>query len=379
MLVVNGLVFYEGSFQKKDIRIADGKFVEISEVGSLVPEALEEVLNADGKYILPGLVDVHSHGRVGEDYSFATLEGLQKMSDSYASCGVTTIIGTTMTNDPIAIEKSMECMNAFCSGTYSGAKLLGINMEGPFLGKDKKGAHDEQYLECPNVAWFDKMQKASGNKVCIITVDPRLDGTDAFIEKCRKEGVFVSLGHTSCDYERAIEASKIGADHVTHLFNAMNPIHHRKPGLIGAAMDTGMFVELICDGIHLHPSIIRMMFAMHPDQMLLISDSMQAAGLPDGQYELGGLPVFVKNGMATQEDGTIAGSTTNVFDAMVNVIRFGVPVEQAVNSASYLPAKSVGLEEVTGSIKAERNADFLVVDKDWNLEQVYIDGTLFTK
>ncbi len=252
-------------------------------------------------------------------------------------------------------------------------------MEGPFLGKDKKGAHDEQYLECPNIAWFDKMQKASGNKVCIITVDPRLDGTDAFIEKCRKEGVFVSLGHTSCDYDRAIEASQKGADHVTHLFNAMNPIHHRKPGLIGAAMDTGMFVELICDGIHLHPSIIRMMFAMHPDQMLLISDSMQAAGLPDGQYELGGLPVFVKDGKATQEDGTIAGSTTNVFDAMVNVIHFGVPVEQAVNSASYLPAKSVGLEDVTGSIKAERNADFLVVDKDWNLEQVYIDGVQFSK
>lgn len=374
MLVVNGLVFINEKFEKKDIRITDGVFRCIAEPGTLAAEHGEEVVYAEGSYVLPGLVDIHSHGRAGEDFSFVTEEKIQKLCDSYAACGVTAVLGTTMTNRKDCVEDSMQAMGAYRQKKHSGAKLLGVHMEGPFLGKDKKGAHDVQYLTPPDAVWFDKVHGLSGNGVRLITIDPCLPGAEEFIRKCKAEGVTVSLGHTSCDYSLAVKMAECGADHVTHCFNAMNPLHHRDPGLIGGALDTGMYIELICDGIHLHPAIIRMMFAAHPERMLLISDSMQAAGLPDGEYELGGLKVYVENGKATQADGTIAGSTTNVFDAMVNVIRFGVPVEAAIQSASYLPAKSVGLEHLVGSIGLERAADFLIVNKDWELEQVFIDG-----
>lgn len=372
MLIKNGLVFRESGFEHADIRVKDGRFTELAPNGSLSPEQGEEVMDVQGMRILPGLVDVHSHGRTGEDFSFVTEETVQKLCLSYAECGVTAVLGTTMTNDPATVEASIAAMGRYRG--EGGAKFLGIHMEGPFLGKDKKGAHDEAYLCEPDKKWVDKLQNLSNHQIRLITVDPCLPGASEFISACKEDGIFVSLGHTSCDYDTALQAADYGADHVTHLFNAMNPLLHRAPGLIGAAADKGMYMELICDGIHVHPSLIRLMFAAGAEQMLLISDSMQAAGLSDGEYELGGLQVFVKEGKATLADGTIAGSTTNVYDAMVNVIRFGVPAEQAIRSASYLPAKSIGMEDKVGSIRPGAAADFLVVADDWKLCHVYIDG-----
>lgn len=378
MLLKNGLVFYDGKFEKKDIRITDGAFVAIEAPEMLELAEGEELLDADGKYVLPGLVDIHSHGRAGEDYSFVDEKALETMSASYAACGVTAVLGTTMTNEPEAVKRSAEAIRAFCDkNEKTGAKIIGIHMEGPFLGEKKKGAHDPKYLLAPDVDFYEEMQTLSGNRVKLMAIDPELPGAEEFVRKCKVDGVTVSLAHTACNYDLACEAAGWGADHVTHLFNAMQPLHHREPALIGAAVDKDMYVELICDGIHLHPSVIRMMFRLCPEKALLISDSMSAAGLSDGEYELGGLKVYVKNGKATQEDGTIAGSTISVYEGMVNAIRFGVPAEQAVLSATYLPAKSVGMEEKVGSIETGRNADFILVDKEWNLNKVYINGNEF--
>jgi len=201
----------------------------------------------------------------------------------------------------------------------------------------------------------------SGGNIRLITIDPCLEGAEEFIQKCVASGVKVSLGHTACDYETAVKAQNLGADHVTHTFNAMNPLHHREPGLIGAAMDTGMTMELICDGIHVHPAVVRMMFAAHPDKVVLVSDSIAAAGLPSGEYESGGGKVILQNGKAMLADGTIAGSAVSLQECLINAIKFGIPVEQAVNSATYLAAKSIGMEGVTGSIGVGRNADFLLL------------------
>lgn len=384
VLILNGTVFVDGKLEKKDIRIADGKFAEIAEPGKLSgfePDEVlerntlmaEHILDATDKYILPGLVDVHTHGRIGEDFSRLTEEGLQKLLASYAACGVTSVVGTTMTNKPALVEKSLQVMGEYM-GSDSCAKLLGIHMEGPFLGEEKKGAHDAQYLRSPDWAWFKKMQELNGSSIRLVTVDPSLPGAEEFIKKCKENGVKVSLGHTACDYETAVKAQQAGADHVTHLFNAMNPLHHREPGLIGAALDTGMYTELICDGIHVHPSVVRMMFASCPDKVILISDSISAAGMPEGEYQSGGLKVIVKDGKALLDDDTIAGSTISLFDAMVNAIRFGIPAETAVNSATYLPAKSVGMEHTAGRIAIGRAADFLVVDQEWKLQKVLVDG-----
>lgn len=377
MLILNGEVFLDGKFEKRDVRIENGKFAEITEPGKLkLPEAGAEFLDATDKYILPGLVDVHTHGRIGLDFSKITEEDLQELLDSYGEYGVTSVVATTMTNEPSAVEESTRVMGEYikkqkddiCS---SRAKLLGIHMEGPFLGRKKKGAHEEKYLQNPDWVWFEKMQRLSGGNIRMVTLDPCLSGAEEFIEKCVESGVKVSLGHTVCDYETSINANKLGADRVTHTFNAMNPLHHREPGLIGAAMDTGMFMELICDGIHVHPAMVRMMFAAHPDKVVLVSDSIPAAGMPDGEYESGGLKVTLHNGKAVLTDGTIAGSAVSLFDCMVNAIKFGVPAERAVNSATYLAAKSVGMEEVAGSIAVGRRAEFFVVDKEWKLENVF--------
>lgn len=397
MLILNGEVFLDGKFEKKDIRIEDGRVAEISEYGMLECTGSlgfaaeetgkeEQVFDAAGKYIIPGLVDVHTHGRIGLDFSKITEEALEQMLASYGACGVTSVVATTMTNEPVMVEESLRVLGEYMKkqeeesayramdGTCRAmrAKLLGIHMEGPFLGVEKKGAHDEKYLQNPDWDRFEKMQKLSNGNLRLITIDPTLDGADEFVQRCVASGVTVSLGHTVCDYEAAVKVQKLGADHVTHTFNAMHPLHHRNPGLIGAAMDTGMYMELICDGIHVHPAMIRMMFAAHPEQMVLISDSIPAAGMPEGTYVSGGLTVTLQEGKAVLADGTIAGSSISLFDAMVTAIKFGVPAEQAVNSATYLAAKSVHMEQVAGSIAVGRRAEYLVVDKEWNIEKVFI-------
>ena len=377
MLLTNALVFYNGKFEEKEIRIINGVFESIESPGMLGFIEDEEILDAKGKRVLPGLVDIHSHGRIGVDFSFADVEALERISESYTESGVTSVLATTMTNEPETVKRSVAAFRKFCdkNGEASTkARIIGIHMEGPFLGEKKKGAHDPKYLQLPDTRFYEEMQNLSGNKLLLMAIDPELPGAEELVRKSRGEGVAISLGHTACNYGLACEAADWGADHVTHLFNAMQPLHHREPGLIGAAVDKGMYVELICDGIHLHPSIIRMMFKVCPEKVVLISDSMPAAGLTDGEYELGGIKVYVKDGKATQEDGTIAGSTISVYDAMVNAIRFGIPAEQAVLSASYIPAKSVGLERKVGSIGIGYNADFLIVDENWNLEDVYIGG-----
>ena len=378
ILILNGEVFLEGKFDKKDIRIENGTFAEIAEPGELECAGkrlcADEVVDATDKYIIPGLVEIHTHGRTGLDFSKITEESLEQLLSSYKECGVTSVVATTMTNEVSRVEESVRVMGEYIrkqesdiNPDKSRAKLLGIHMEGPFLGKEKKGAHDEKYLQTPDWDWFGKMQKLSGGNIRLITVDPTLSGAELFIEKCVQSGVKVSLGHTACDYETAVKVQKLGADHVTHTFNAMNLLHHREPGLIGAAMDTGMYMELICDGIHVHPAMVRLMFAAHSDKVVLVSDSIAVAGLPDGEYTSGGLKVMLQGGKAVLADGTIAGSAVSLYDCMVNAIKFGVQAEAAVNSATYLAAKSVGTEALTGSISVGRKADYLIADKEWNI------------
>lgn len=368
LLILNGEVFLDGEFVKKDIRIEDGKFAEITEQGLLLDKNNMQLLDAEGKYIIPGLVDVHTHGRIGLDFSKITEEGLEKLLESYRICGVTSVLATIMTNAPEIVEESLRVLGKYMgkqeNAAYgSRASLLGIHMEGPFLGTEKKGAHDEKYLCKPDWNRFEKWQQISGGTIRLVTVDPCLSGAEEFITNCMANGVKVSLGHTACNYDTAVKAGQWGADHITHTFNAMNLLHHREPGLIGAAMDTGMYTELICDGIHVHPAMVRMLFAAHPDKTVLVSDSIPVAGMPDGEYTSGGLNVVSKAGKAVLADGTIAGSAVSLFDCMVNTIKFGVPAEYAINSATYLAAKSIGMENVAGSIAKGRRADFLVVNK----------------
>ncbi len=379
MILKHGEVFINGHFEKQDIQIEDGDIVNIA--FSLEGE---EIKDCTGMRILPGLFDIHTHGCLGYDFSKSEPEQIEEMCRFYAKNGVTSILATTMSNEERQyhramgyIKQTMEKQRTIaCKGQ---ARIEGIHMEGPFFGTEKKGAHDSRYLRAVSQDLFEEYNQLSGNAIRLLDIDPVLPGAIPFIEKNRfiqekKAGVTISLAHTSCTYEQAEVAVKAGASHVTHLFNSMRPMLHREPGLVGAAFAFGLDAEIICDGIHIHPAIVQMMFCAMPKQMILISDSINPTGLPDGAYTAGGLPIEVKGGKAFLEDHTLAGSTITLFDAVRNAAMFGVPMEQAILSATYYPAKSVHMEDRIGSIVVGRRADLLIVNDRLELCQVILNG-----
>ena len=365
MLIKNAMVFLNGRFERLDVRFQD----RIEEIGNLSGDGLD----AAGKYLIPGLVDIHTHGAMGFDTCDAMNEGLNTMAVFYASRGVTSFCATSMTYDEHTLNDVMRTAGKF-KGDKNAAKCVGINMEGPFISAKKKGAQDAKNIYSPDIAMFERLNKAADGRIRIVNVAPETQGAMEFIREVSKVST-VSLAHTAADYDTARDAFFNGANHVTHLFNAMEPFLHRSPGVVGAAFDAGAFVEIICDGIHLHPSVIRAAFTLYgANRVCLVSDSMRSAGLPDGEYELGGQPVYVKMGKATLIDGTIAGSSTNVLTALQNCVAFGVPKEQALLAASITPACSIGLGGEIGSIERGKLADLILTDENFNISNVFIEG-----
>ena len=364
MRIKNAQVFVGKTFIPADIEF-DSK---ITAVGKL---AGEDGFDAAGCYVIPGLVDIHTHGAMGEDFSDGKADKMQVMADYYAAHGVTSFLATTMTLKEEVLTPAMEVVRDFVR--QGGAKCAGIHLEGPFLGYAKRGAQAAENLHKPDPAMFDRLNAASGGKVRLVTVACEEEGGMDFVANVSKKCT-VSLGPPSCTYEQAMEAFARGASHATHLFNGMDGLHHRKPGIVAAAMDAGASVELICDGLHIHPAAIRLAHKLYGDKLNLVSDSLRCAGMPDGDYELGGQPITLSGGVArlTGTD-TLAGSAISMLDALRNVVAFGLPLTDAVYSASTAPAQAVGLHD-TGSIEVGKCADLVVLDKDLNLVAVYVNG-----
>ena len=363
MLIKNGKVFVGNTFQDADIEFDK----TISAVGSLEGTA---DLDASGCYVVPGFVDIHTHGAVGEDFSDGKPQGLQPIADFYAANGVTSFLATTMTLKEETLTPAMHAIRDFTP--VHGAKCAGIHLEGPFLSYAKRGAQAAENLHKPDVSLFDRLNAASGGKVKLVTVACEEEGALPFIQAVSKTCT-VSLGHTTADYDTAMAGFQAGATHATHLYNGMPSFLHRAPRVIGAAFDSGASVELICDGLHIHPSVIRATYQLFGARLNLISDSLRCAGMPDGDYELGGQPIVVKDHKATLLDGTLAGSSISLLDAVRNVVRFGLPLEAAVYAAATAPAMAVGLKDV-GAIELGRAADLVVLDKDLNLVTVFVNG-----
>lgn len=372
MIIKNAEVYTEeGIFQKKDIYIQDGVFVEQA------PED-DQVIDGTGCYAIPGLTDIHFHGCMGKDFCDGTEEAIQTIADYEASVGVTTIAPATMTFSEATLMDIAHAAKAHKN--EHGAILCGINMEGPFIAMKKKGAQNGRYIHKPDVAMFDRIQEASGGLFKLVDIAPEVDEAMDFI-KAKKGEVVLSIAHTTTDYDTAKEAIDAGVTHMTHLYNAMNPINHRNPGpIIAAAEDERVEAEIICDNVHIHPAIVRNTFKMFgPDRMIFISDTMMAAGLDDGMYELGGQPVIVKGNRATLEDGTLAGSNTNLMDCMrVAVKEMDIPLETAVRCAAVNPAKSIGIYDKYGSITPGKVANVVLLKKDdLALQQVILKGEKF--
>ena len=365
MIIKRGKVFQEdGNFLEQTLYVNDHRLVDKAEY-----QYDGEVIDAEGLLVLPGLVDIHSHGAAGEDFSDGNPEGLKKILQYEKRCGITSYCPTSMTFPKERLRQIFASIKG--AQTEDGATVVGINMEGPFLDPAKKGAHVEEWIAAPDVAFVRELNQDADGLVRLVTLAPNMDGAEEFIKEMHEE-VCISLGHTAADYDCASRAMKLGAHHVTHLYNAMQPFGHRAPGLIGAAMDDPeCMVELICDGYHIHPSAIRAAFRMFgPERVILISDSMRATGMENGTYELGGQEVTVKDRKAVLKDGTLAGSATNLYGCMCKAVEFGIPLEQAIMAATANPARSIGIFDRVGSIRIGKQADLLLVSENLELKRV---------
>ena len=374
MLIKNGLVYLpNGDFTFQDILIEGERIVAMEEN---LPSTGQEVIDAHRLYVLPGLIDIHLHGCMGVDFSDCYLEDLHKLAAAELAWGVTAFCPASMTLPEEELAESFRTAAQF-QATPKEATLLGINMEGPFLAASKLGAQNQDYLTLPDVAMFRRLQEQAQGLIKLVDIAPELDGALDFIKAVKKE-VHISLAHTAASYTKAEAAFKAGADHLTHLYNAMTPFTHRHPGIIGAASDNEkVMAELICDGIHNHPSAVRAAFKLFgAERLVLISDSMEACGLPDGEYFLGDQEVTVKGKYARLSGThTIAGSVANLAECWQwAVIVAGIPMAQALRCATLNPAKSIGMEKDYGSLAVGKYADIILYDNAYHLVKVIKHG-----
>lgn len=370
MFTVKGMVYTKAcEFAPGMITIEDDRIKEVSLCNILELNEKEQK-----QYLIPGLVDVHFHGAAGYDFCDGTREAFHAIEQYENAHGITTICPATMTL-PVQQIRDIVKEAAACDLKT----LRGIHLEGPFIAKEKKGAQKEEYIIPADAELIRMLQESADGLIKIISIAPETEGAIACIKELKDRFCF-SVAHTMADYDTAYQAFSAGARHVTHLYNAMPVSSHRNPSVLGAAADSEhVDVELICDGIHVHPSIIRNTFRIFPDdRILLISDSMRAVGLEDGNYTLGGQEVIVKGALATLLDGTIAGSVTNLFDCMRNAVFAGIPKEKAIKAATMNPARSIGVEKEVGSLEPGKKADILFVDEKLNLNKVMIHGEILS-
>ena len=382
MIIDHVKVFTEDKkFTDGGIVIKDGTIEQVYTEGNR-PQTEDEILDGKGMYAIPGLIDLHFHGCKGDDFCDGSRDVIVRIAEYEASVGVTAIAPATMTLPVEELEQILRVAAEYKKGPHSKkeADFVGINMEGPFISPAKKGAQDERNIIPCDVKVCERFLKASEGLVKFMGIAPEeSENAVAFIEEV-KDKVNVSLAHTNADYDTAMAAFNAGADHAVHLYNAMPAFTHRAPGVIGAVYDSKhVMAEIICDGVHIHPAAVRATFEMMgEDRMILISDSMRAAGMPDGSYTLGGLDVNVVGNRATlASDGAIAGSVTNLMDCMKTAVKtMNIPLETAVACATINPAKSLGIDAEYGSIRAGKKAHIVLMDQELNVQQVIKDGEL---
>lgn len=369
-MILKNCTFFNELFEKEfgDIEIENGIITKIGIIN-------DDGVDMQGKIVLPGFIDIHIHGGNGGDTSDGTAQALDKISTYLAKKGVTSFCPTAMT---LPIAQLVNIANTVAAHKAKGAKIVGINFEGPFIAKSKKGAQNGDYVVAGTKEAFDDLYNASNGLMKIITIAPEAFDSDDLIKHISPK-VTVSIGHTASNANQCQHAIDLGAKHITHLYNAMTPMTHREAGVVGTAFDNNVSCELICDGEHICPAVLRNSFRLlGEDRAVVISDSMRGAGLGNGEFELGGQATFVKEGykVAKLEDGTIAASITNLFDEFKNLLSFGVDFKSALKACTINPAMVIGEDKRIGSIAVGKCADLIITDSELNIEEVYINGVL---
>jgi len=372
MRIIGGQVFdLEKGFVERDL-CTDGKLISENSGDDVV-------IDAANCYVIPGLVDVHFHGAVGEDFSDASAEGLQKIADFELSEGVTYICPTGMTLLEDQLTKVCKVTAEHRKSNPTGAEVVGIHLEGPFLCVAKKGAQNEAFLHEPDAAMLRRLNEASEGCVKLVTVAPEEPNGIEFVRDAVKDGITVSLGHTIANYDIASAAYAAGASHATHLYNGMPSFLHREPGVIGAACDAPhVKAELICDGVHIHGGVVRTTFKMFgKERMVIISDSLRATGMPDGIYPFGGQEIEVHGNRATiaGHPETLAGSVTSLMGCMKKAVEFGIPLADAVRASSYNPAQQIKIDDRCGSLEVGKEASIVLLNKeDLSIKKIIFKG-----
>lgn len=373
---VNGFVFNSDteSFEKLNIVCQDGYIVDITNEAP----SNATIIDLNGKYLIPGMVDVHTHGIAGYDFTLASSDEVAKMCKAYAKMGTTSIMATLASDAFPRLVNSIFEINPHRLKSQ-GANVLGVHMEGRYLNPDKRGAHSESLLALPNLEELNTLAQAMMPAPLHFSLAPELEGAHEFIKKAIELGATIGIAHTNATYEQSLEALSLGARSFTHVFNAMTPVHHRMPGATVCALTADQaYAEVICDGHHLHPAIVKLIYRSKPrDKMVLITDSLAAAGSPDGEYNLAGAKYIVKDGCCINEFGTIAGSTLTLFEGLKNFMKFcKVPLAKAIKYATTNPAKMVGADFV-GKLEKNYRADIIVLSsiESPTIDTVYVGAS----
>lgn len=362
-----------GVKEKGYLSIINGKFGEFQQEK---PDTTDSVIDFSGKYVAPGLVDTHIHGLLGADVMDNTFESINTISKGLLKYGVTSFLPTTLTDSIDTLSDSIENI----SNNYykvEGAKIQGIYLEGPFFTEKYKGAQSEKYFKDPDINILKSWQKKSKNLIRKIAIAPERKGSIEFTKYATKNNISVSLGHSSAKFEQVEQVVNSGAKVFVHTYNGMSPLNHREPGMVGAAMSLkDTYAELICDGHHVSPIAAKIMMDVKSrNNIALITDCMRAGAMDDGDYTLGKFNVNVKNGVARLSNGSLAGSVLTMDNAVKNIVDWNIStLEDAIKMATYIPALSCNIDNVCGSLCQGIDADFIVIDNDFNIHETYING-----
>lgn len=375
LIVTGGLVYLNGKFvDGMDLLIEDKKIKDIVPKGTFTEG---QVLDVQGNYVAPGFIDLHMHGCVGCDTMDADVSSLNKMARFLASHGTTSFLPTTMTMGFDDIYKSVEAIAEYMDGDYDGADVIGVHLEGPFINPGAKGAQAEEHIVQPNKSILEQWPDSLMDIVRLVVVAPEMEGAEELIKYLTDKGITVSIAHTKATYDQCIRSVAWGITHATHCYNAMTGLHHREPGVVGAIfyMDD-VTIELIADFIHVHPAAVKIAInAKGPERVALITDSMEAAGLEEGEYVLGGQKVIVSGGAARLPGNVLAGSTLTQDKALRNVVSLGFSIEDGIKMLSETPATTIGVNDRKGKLEKGYDADFIVLDKELIVKDCYVKGT----
>ncbi|MGM9974302.1 MAG: N-acetylglucosamine-6-phosphate deacetylase [Clostridiaceae bacterium] len=372
MIIKNAKLIYLDKIEEGSLKIENGKVTKIN------PEVHEDevVIDAEGLYLSPGFIDVHIHGAGGRDTMEGSLDAINTIARSIAEHGTTSFTPTTMTVDKDEVKKAIEAIAKAKSVGTDGANVLGAHMEGPFINGNMIGAQNPKYLAAPSIEAFKYMAGDHEDAVVSVTLAPEVPGAKELIKYLKDKGIKASMGHTQATYDEAMEGIKCGVCHATHLYNAMTPLHHRDPGVVGAIFDSNITTETISDGIHISYPSLRVAYKQKTlDKVLLVSDAMMACSMPEGEYSLGGQKVIVKNGAARLINGSLAGSILTLDKAVKNVKdNTSYELHEIVKMATYNAARHCSVEDRKGKIEEGYDADLILFDEDINIKRVIIGG-----